>query len=349
MAATPFSEDMHKSLMPGLYEEHEDDDTSGLDRGDELASDEPDVADEPAADEPDVEAPAGDEPEDEPEGDGTESDDEPAEEPEVDEPEEEEPEVDEPEAPKQKQKIMIPKTRLDDEIAKRRKLENELKQIRAEREAKPTDDKADEAFDAVVKEANALLRQANEAVLDGDLDKAAQLQQDALVKMATAKQAPTKSNDADPEEMIEQLEARIELKHTVKNIYEKFPMLNNESEDADPELIERAVMYERMYAEMGHTPAMAVERAVQDAIALLRPELLQTEQPVTQPKVDPAKKRVQEKRQNLEKKVELSQKQPPKAQSSTTSEPTIDPSTLSEEEFDALPESTKARLRGDFS
>ena len=244
---------------------------------------------------------------------------------------------------------MIPKTRLDDEIAKRRKLENELKQIRAEREAKPTDDKADEAFDAVVKEANALLRQANEAVLDGDLDKAAQLQQDALVKMATAKQAPTKSNDADPEEMIEQLEARIELKHTVKNIYEKFPMLNNESEDADPELIERAVMYERMYAEMGHTPAMAVERAVQDAIALLRPELLQTEQPVTQPKVDPAKKRVQEKRQNLEKKVELSQKQPPKAQSSTTSEPTIDPSTLSEEEFDALPESTKARLRGDFS
>jgi hypothetical protein len=334
---------MHKSLMPGLFEEHEDDDTSGLDRGDELTGDEPDVADEPAAHEPDVAAPAGDEPEEEPEVDEPEPDDEPAEEPGVDEPEEE------PEAPKQKQKIMIPKTRLDDEIAKRRKLENELKQIRAEREAKPTDDEADEAFDAVVKGANALLRQANEAVLDGDLDKAAQLQQDALVKMATARQAPAKSNDADPEAMIEQLEARIELKHTVKNIYEKFPMLNNESEDADPELIERAVMYERMYAEMGHTPAMAVERAVQDAVSLLRPELLQTEQPVTRPKVDPAKKRVQEKRQNLEKKVELAQKQPPKAQSSTTSEPTIDINNLGEDEFDALPESTKARLRGDFS
>jgi hypothetical protein len=344
MAATPFPEDMHKSLMPGLFEEHEDDDTSGLDRGDELASDEPDMADESAADEPNVEAPVGDEPEDEPEGDGPESDDEPTEESEV-----EEPEVEEPEAPKQKQKIMIPKTRLDDEIAKRRKLENELKQIRAEREAKPTDDKADEAFEAVIKEANALLRQANEAVLDGDLDKAAQLQQDALVKMAAAKQAPAKSTDADPEAMIEQLEARIELKHTIKNIYEKFPMLNNESEDADPELIERAVMYERMYAEMGHTPAMAVERAVQDAIALLRPELLQAERPVSQPRVDPAKKRVQEKRQNLESKVALAQKQPPKAQSSTTSEPTIDPLVLSEEEFDALPESTKARLRGDFS
>ena len=108
-------------------------------------------------------------------------------------------------------------------------------------------------------------------------------------------------------------------------------------------MIERAVMYEKMYAEMGHTPAEAVKRAVEDTLKVLAPEKLVAEKPA-------AKKpsREQEKRSNLKTKVEAANKMPPVPKTTNSEEPAVNLDTLTEEDFDALPESVKARLRGDF-
>lgn len=316
-------QELNKNLMPGAYEEDDDSDLSALDRGDSLEPveetvDEPETEVEESVEEAEPEAEA---------------------EPEVEEPEEEEV-AEEEEAPKPK-KIMIPKSRLDDEIAKRRKLESDLAQLQKQHQQVATTKEQDEAFAAATKEANALLRQANEAVLDGELDKAAELQQQALVKMNVANQT-TRAPDVDPEAIYAQIEAKLELKHTIKDIYEKYPEFNHEGDQADGEMIERAVMYEKMYAEMGHTPAEAVRRAVEDTLKVLAPEKL-TEKPVTK-----TPSREQDKRSNLKTKVEAANKVPPVPKTSNSEEPAIDIATLTEDDFEALPESVKARLRGDF-
>lgn len=344
MSTTPIADSLANDLFPGLGQDDDWEDEGPVDYGNEVTE----VSDEIEntaieSDEADIEADIEEaEVDEEPEVEA---------EPEVEEAVEEADDADREveEAPQQKQKIMIPKSRLDDEVAKRRKLEAEIKEIKAAREKQETDTKADEAFNAVVAEANKLLRQANEKVLDGDLDAAAELQQQALVKMATAKAAPKDSTNADPEVLTEQIEQRIELKATLKDIYRRYPMMDNNSENADSALIERAVAYEKLYADMGHSPAQAVERAVEDAVRLLRPDLIEEAAPVAKaPKVDPEKKRAQEKRSDVSKKVEMAKKQPPKAPTSSSSEPALDLQSLSEDEFDALPASTRAKLRGDF-
>ena len=319
-------QELNKNLMPGAYEEDDDGDLSALDRGDSLEPAEEKV-DEP---ETEVEEPV-EEAEAEPEA-------EPEVEPEVEEPEEEV--AEEEEAPKPK-KIMIPKSRLDDEIAKRRKLETDLAELQKQHKQVETTKEQDEAFATATKEANALLRQANEAVLDGELDKAAELQQQALVKMNVANQT-THAPDVDPEAIYAQIEAKLELKHTIKDIYEKYPEFNHEGDQADGEMIERAIMYEKMYAEMGHTPSEAVRRAVEDTLKVLAPEKL-VEKPVSK-----KPSREQDKRSNLKTKVEAANKVPPVPKTSNSEEPAIDIATLTEDDFDALPESVKARLRGDF-
>jgi len=349
------SEQLARELMPGAWDEDEFDDAP-MDYGNEVtessdALENTDISDEVAADD-DALAAASEAPVEEAEAEPAEADaadTAEAEEPldvQSDVPESDEARVEDEPAPK---KIMIPKARLDDEVAKRRKLESELAELKSAREKAETDAAADEAFNAAIAEANKLMREANAKVLDGELDAATELQQQALVKMATARATPKTSEGANPAQMAEQIEARIELKATLKDIYRRYPQMDSNAEDADIELIDRAVMYEEMYVNQGHSPAMAVERAVEDAVRLIRPELMQTQAPVQKPvKASPEAKRTQEKRSDLESKVAMAQKQPPKAPASSISEPMVDVNSLSEEEFDALPASTRAKLRGDY-
>lgn len=314
-------EALNRDLMPGLYED-DDLDLSTLDRGDDPG--------EPEQESAPVDAPETEVTE-EPEAEQEVAEEEPEEEPE----EEEEPQAQEP-----KKKILIPKSRLDDEIAKRRKLEVDLAELKKKHQEAETTQAQDEAFEAATKEASALLRQANEAVLDGELDKAAELQQQALLKMSAANKV-THTQEIDTEAIYSQIEAKLELKHTIKEIYEKYPEFDHKSESADSELIERAVMYEKMYAEMGHTPAEAVRRAVEDTLKILAPEKLA-------PKAAPVVKKSVRDTSNLASKISTAKKAPPRPQTTTAEEPALDVRTLSDDEWDALPESTKARLRGDF-
>lgn len=358
MSTSEIPVEISRTLMPGLFEDDDFDIEETIDRGDEFSSDElaPISAAESDTDEP---APQDDvvESEEEPIADDAAQEGETAA---VEEPVEEEalaaadPDIEpdleaaEPE-PEQPKKIMIPKSRLDDEVAKRRKLEAELSEVKSAREKMESTQQADAAFNEAIAEAQKMMREANAKVLDGDLDGAAELQQQALVKMSTAKSMPADTQGADPAAMAEQIEQRIELKATLKDIYRQFPMLDANAENADAELIDRAIMYEKMYVEMGHGPATAVERAVQDAVQILRPELLAKAESKPAPvKADPAKVREQQKRQDVSKKVEMAKAQPPETPKAATSEPTLDVNGLSEDEFDALPASVQARLRGDF-
>ena len=248
--------------------------------------------------------------------------------------EEEEAEAEEEVVAEEPKKHMIPKRRLDDVVAKQRKAEQEASELRkemasmrAEAAAKPTID------------IRALSKLRSEAVLDGDLDKAAEIDEQM--------HAPSQQQVAEPIDMGEleaRVEAKMELKTTLADVFENYPELDTESDSFDEELNSEALVFQSAYLSQGHSPAEAVRRAADAAIRVMRPELMWPEAaaPVAKAKA---------RKTNVKGNVDASNAQPPKLSQGSTGGKgdvgAININSLSNDEFDALPEATRARLRGD--
>ena len=238
--------------------------------------------------------------------------------------------VEEPEA----KRHMIPKRRLDDVVAKQRKAEQELVEMRKELIEAQAAANAKPSVDI-----RALSKQRNEAVLDGDLDKAAEIDEQIY-----ASSQPEATDAVDMETIYAEVEAKIELKTTLTSVFETYPELDTESDSFDEDLNSEALVFQQAYLNQGHSPAEAVRRAADAAIRVLRPELLTAKEEV--------KAVVKPRKTNVKGNVEASNAQPPKMQQGEsggkTSSEMVDISKLTDEEFDALPEATRARMRGDL-
>lgn len=240
-------------------------------------------------------------------------------------------EVAEEPAPKQH---MIPKRRLDDVVAKQRKAEQELVDMRKELAEAKAAASAKPSVDI-----RALSKQRNEAILDGDLDKAADIDDEIIASTRQEASAPM-----DMEAVYAEVEAKIELKTTLATVFGEYPELDTESDSFDEDLNSEALVFQQAYLNQGHSPAESVRRAADAAIRVLRPELLAVKE---------APKAVAKPRKtNVKGNVDASNAQPPKMQQGEsggkTSSEMVDISKLTDEEFDALPEATRARMRGDL-
>ena len=229
---------------------------------------------------------------------------------------------------------MIPKRRLDDVVAKQRKAEQEAMELRKELA------EARAAASAVPDiDIRALSKQRNEAVLDGDLDKAAEIDEQIH---ASTKQAAVEPINM--EELEARVEAKMELKATLEIVFKDYPQLDTESDEFDEDLNSEALVFQQAYLNQGYSPAEAVQRAADAAIRVVRPELLA-------PKEE-AKAAAKPRKTNVKGNVEASNAQPPKMNQGEsggkTSSEMVDISKLTDEEFDALPEATRARMRGDL-
>jgi len=231
-------------------------------------------------------------------------------------------------------KHMIPKRRLDDVVAKQRKAEQESAELRKELAEALAKAKAIPAIDI-----RALSKQRNEAVLDGDLDKAAEI--DEQIHASTQQ---GKAESIDMEALEARVEAKMELKSTLASVFEEYPQLDTDSDSFDEDLNAEALVFQSAYLNQGYLPAEAVRRAANAAIRVVRPELLTATEA---PKVA-AKARTT----NVKGNVDASNAQPPKMNQGEsggkTSSEMIDITKLTDEEFDALPEATRARMRGDL-
>lgn len=335
----------------GMHRDEDDLTTEGMDRGDDPDFQAPEPAEAEAPAEPtEPEQDEGD-PEPEPLPAAAEDEADPPVAEQSDDAIEAERQRLEQERYERNKRIMIPKTRLDDEIAKRRKLEQRIAEIEKEQAQRAAEQTAPAESEVdPIDRANELLMQANEAILDGDLKKAAQLQAEAL-KGVYRKPEPVNEQQYDPQQITEQVRSQLLVEQTVESIYNNFPVFNPDNEGYDSELVERAVLYERAYIDAGHPPHVAVQRAADDALRVLRADLLSSGEPApaAAPKPDPVAERANKGRNDLKKKVEMAGKQPPEvAGSGGKDEPVIDILQLSDDEFDALPESTRAKLRGDY-
>ena len=242
-------------------------------------------------------------------------------------------EVEEPKSP------MVPKSRLDEVLAKNKEMQKRLQDIEGEK----TDAPEVPEYDFVGKE-----KEYQELVLDGETEKAAVLRNEIRQAEKTQLMSEMQSQMG---QTVQQDREQHELAKKASEIMEVFPIFDEKSKSFDEKLTQEVMELRDAFIYQGYGAADSLAKATEVTLLTKKPELLQTSD---EPKADPAPtltKAVQEKKQKatVQKKVEASQAQPPEMKGdSSKNKKVVDINTLSDDEFGALPEETLRRMRGDF-
>jgi hypothetical protein len=320
------SEPTYDAALYAGADPHEEDDLSGLDRGDnvgvaqtegEAPSTEP--AAEPAGT-PEAEAPSVEQEPEAPAQPGSES---------------------EPEAVAPRKDIRIPKERFDEVNERRKAAERRAQELEA-RLAQHDPAKVTN-FDFDAKEQEYLT-----ATLDGDFEKAKALRREirAAEQTAFAALAEQRANV-----VREATKAELEFQQTVAELNSTYPVFDPNAEGYRADLVDEALELHSSFLGRGYAPAAALRKAVlYVARANGVAEAAEQEAPkaAALKAAAPKEKAPAVKAPNIKQKLETAAQQPPKQQGrGTGTESVLDVATMTEEDFDALPESTLRQLRGD--
>jgi len=269
------------------------------------------------------------------------------EEPKAEEQEEPEAEEQEESEAEEEEDVRIPKARFDEVNEERKRYKEELEQLRREleelkrgRETKttPEDEEEVEDLDVPAYDFEAKEREYAQALLDGDTAKASALRKEINEKLVEIASAVSSREARQAQELVRQ---QLAYEKAVEELNAKYPELVPDNPNYDQGVIDEIFDLYEGYVMKGLTPADAIRKST-EIIAKLhglgqKPE---EEQPKAglkkQPKVD--------------KKLEAKKKQPPRQSGASPreAEEEYDILNMTEEEFDALPDSVKKRLRGDF-
>ena len=253
-----------------------------------------------------------------------------SEEPEV----EEVKEVEEPKAP------MVPKSRLDEVLAKNKEMQKRLQDM--EDKDTPETEKLPE-YDFVTKE-----KEYQDLVLDGETEKAALLRNEIR---AAEKEQIMSEMQSKMGQTVQQDRELHELNQKATEIMEVFPIFDEKSKSYDEKLTNEVMELRDAFIYQGYGAADSLAKATEVTLLSKKPELLQGGDTETTDPAPKLSKAVQEKKAKatVKKKVEASQAQPPEMKGeSAKNKKVVDINTLSDDEFGALPEETLRRMRGDF-
>ena len=228
---------------------------------------------------------------------------------------------------------MVPKARMDEEIARRRQLEDRLAKL--EDNAKPQEAPEPE-FDFDSKEAEYM-----DAVLDGETDKAQKVRKEIR---SAERESMAKELRQDIHNTTNVTKQHLDLDVAVADMMESYPVLDSKSDEADADLIAEANELMGMYAEKGMAQADALRKAVRMTLAANMPELLQ-------PKAVQSKPAAKKRTTDVKQKLEAANKQPAKLKgesAATRGNDVVDISTMTDADFDKLSDAQMKRLRGDF-
>ena len=248
-----------------------------------------------------------------------------------------EPEVEEVQEPKAP---MVPKSRLDEVLAKNKEMQKKLQDM--EGKETPEAEKLPE-YDFVTKE-----KEYQDLVLDGETEKAALLRNE--IRTAEREQLMSEMQNKMGQTVQQDRELH-ELNQKATEIMEVFPIFDEKSKSYDEKLTTEVMELRDAFIYQGYGAADSLAKATEVTLLSKKPELLQgdgTEASDPAPKLSQA---VQEKKAKatVKKKVEASQAQPPEMKGeSAKNKKVVDINTLSDDEFGALPEETLRRMRGDF-
>ena len=329
-------------VMPGA-DKPEEDDSPALDLSFETPEEEPEKASE--------EEQEKEEAEDETESEETAEADEDAEtvsedgqsteeETEV-EPEEE---VEAEEAPASEEKPakkgpMVPKSRLDEVLAKQKVLQKQLDEINAANEKA---EEAPESYDFDAKEV-----EYQNMVLDGETEKAVALRRE--IRQAERAQLEYEMRQ-EMSQTVSQDRQMTALQQAASAMEEAYPVFDRNSESFSEEMTNEVVELRDAFIMKGYEAVDALSKAVKYVVKDHDLDQPQESAPSLAGKAQKTDE-LAKKRAQVSKKLKAAEAQPPELpgeSSSTHGEKAIDLSTMTEEEFEALPEATLKRLRGDI-
>lgn len=257
----------------------------------------------------------------------------------------EEPEVEETvaEEPKEEpKKPMVPKSRLDEVLTKQKALQKQLDDLKAAQ--KPAED-APEEYDFSAKE-----MEYQNAVLDGEAEKAASLR--AEIRKAERAQIEYEMNQK-MTDAVSQNQMATALQQAASTLEAEFPVFDQKSDQYNEAMTNEVIDLRDAFIVKGENAVAALSKA---AKYVINEYGLVDNTPTTPALASEAapKKNIDEvskKRAEVSRKLKVADSQPPELAgegAATRGEKAIDLSSLSEEEFDALPEATLKRLRGDI-
>lgn len=314
-------------LMPGA-DRMEEDDSPSLDLS--FSEVEEELAQESAEEEEELVAESAEE-----ESEETVSEDEQSTEEETEAELEEEPVV----AEKTAKKPMVPKARLDEVLAKQKALQKQLDEINA---AKEKAEEAPESYDFDAKEV-----EYQNMVLDGETDKAVALRRE--IRKAEREQLEYEMRQ-EMSQTVNQDRQMTALQQAANAMEDAYPVFDRNSDDFNEDMTNEVVELRDAFIMKGYEAVDALSKAVKYVVKDHDLDQAQESAPSLAGKAQKSDE-LAKKRAQVSKKLKAAEAQPPELpgeSSSSHGEKGLDLSTMTEEEFDALPEATLRRLRGDI-
>jgi hypothetical protein len=237
-------------------------------------------------------------------------------------------------------KPMVPKSRLDEVLAKQKALQKQLDDLMAAKNAAET---APNAYDFAVKEV-----EYQNMVLDGQHDKAAALRQE--IRQAERVQLEFELTQK-MEQKVTQSQQMTALQQAAAELETNFPVFDRSSSEFNETYTQEVIDLRDAFIVKGENAVAALSKAAKfviqeyNLVDMSAPTLAGTVTPKA-----PAVDEVAKKRAEVARKMKAAEAQPPEMpgeSSAARGEKAFDVMSLSEEEFNALPAATLKRLRGD--
>lgn len=230
------------------------------------------------------------------------------------------------------------KIRLRKALDQRNHYREEAERLRAELESlrqkdTPRDEQPDKL--AVLNgELDALYEAVEEARAEGDTQTAAKVQRQIDAKnreIARAEEETVMSAATRQQREAEAFNTRLDAAER------EYPAIDRNSEEYDPEAVKLVDFYIQAHEKMGLPPSAALDRALVVVFGGRKES-------------KPVEKAPETPKKGVKRALETQKRQPPDMSNAgvDSNAPKIDVSKMTDEEWDALPASTRAKLRGDF-
>ena len=240
--------------------------------------------------------------------------------------------------PPPKKKPMVPKARLDEVLAKQKALQKQLDDMK---EAQAPAEDAPEEFDYDKGEL-----EYQQLVLEGEAEKAAALRQQ--MRKSEREQIAYEMRK-EMGNTVSQNAQETALATAAKELEEAFPVFDHNSEVFDKDLTQEVVGLRDAFITQGYEAVDALSKAVNFVVKSndLEAESETPSLATTKNTQNVADK----KRKEVSRKLKAAESQPPEMpgeSSSARGEQAVNLGNLTEDEFNALPDATLKRLRGDL-
>lgn len=187
-----------------------------------------------------------------------------------------------------------------------------------------------------------------ELVTDGEFEKAKSIRKEIRAAEFEEVQAVA---DAKADNTTARVNEQIAFSNKIEELSEEFDAFNPQNKAYDQVLVDEAVDRRDLFVARGMSLADALEKAAHEVAKLYDiPSNFEAEADAELARIaaeeaakTPAKKKI-----DVKKKVDLAGKQPPKMEEGSSQEEQKGVTSMSDAEFEALPEATKARMRGDI-